>query len=179
MKEFSIRNADTNDSDFLSNISSTTFVETYVALNPENEKLLAAYAVQTFNEEKIIKELNNKNISFYIIESQNEKVGYAKTVIGQGPSELIFRPSLEIEKLYVTQTFKGKGLGKMLFEHIKINAIKDGNKSLWLGVYDQNMAAIDFYLKLGFVKIGEKDFLFNWNGLEYKDRDWLVEYFLS
>jgi ribosomal protein S18 acetylase RimI-like enzyme len=178
MNKYSIRNADLVDSGFLSKISSSTFLATYVALNPENEKLLAAYVAETFNEEKIKKELTNKNISFYIIETQNEKIGYAKTVRGQGPSELNFSPSLEVEKLYVIQDYKGKGLGRKLFEHIKLNAIKDGNKSLWLSVYDQNKAAIDFYLKIGFKKIGEKDFIFNWNGLVYRDRDWLVEYLL-
>lgn len=179
MNIFSIRNANQEDAHFLSQISSATFFETYVAINPENKDLLAAYVTVTFNLENIMSELNNQRITYYIIESQKEKVGYAKTVMGTGPSELNYRPSLEIEKLYVIQSFKGQGLGKQLFNHIKIDALRGGNKSLWLSVYDQNKAAIDFYQKIGFIKIGEKDFLFNWNGLEYKDRDWLVEYFLT
>lgn len=178
MNEYRIRKAKISDAKFLAKFASSTFFETYVAINPENKDLLRAYVTDTFSEEKITMEIQKDTVTFYISEYQNEKVGYAKTVAGTGPKELNFTPSLEIEKLYVNESIKGKGLGKLLLNHIKIEAMKAGNKSLWLSVYDHNTAAIEFYLKMGFKKIGEKDFLFNWNGKEYKDRDWLVEFSL-
>lgn len=178
MNEYIIRKATIKDAKYLANFASSTFFETYVAINPENEALLRAYVTDTFSEDKISMEIQKDAVTFYISEFQNEKVGYAKTVSGAGPKELKFNPSLEIEKLYVDESIKGQGLGKHLLNHIKTEAMKAGNKSLWLSVYDQNTAAIEFYLKMGFKKIGEKDFLFNWNGQEYKDRDWLVEFSL-
>ena len=178
MNEFKIRDANKNDAQFLSTISTSTFFDTYVAINPENAKMLAAYVKETFNEDKIERALNDRNVRFYILENKIDKIGYAKTVTGQGPVELNYSPSLEIEKLYLLQKFQGKNLGMKLFNHIKESANLKGHKSLWLSVYDQNTSAINFYTKAGFKVVGEKEFIFSWGKEKYKDRDLLLEYFL-
>ena len=178
MNEFKIRDANKNDAQFLSTISTSTFFDTYVAINPENAKMLAAYVKETFNEDKIERALNDRNVRFYILENKIDKIGYAKTVTGQGPVELNYSPSLEIEKLYLLQKFQGKNLGMKLFNHIKESANLKGHKSLWLSVYDQNTSAINFYTKAGFKVVGEKEFDFSWGKENYKDRDLLLECFL-
>jgi len=167
-----IRKATLSDYAPLSKISTSTFYETYVQLNPENSPVLQAYVDETFNEEKIRNELRRNEVSFYLLEIENQIIGYAKTVVPLGS------PRVEIEKLYLMNGHLGKGLGKKLFLHIKSLAVFHGQKSIWLSVYDKNKAAIDFYLQLGFKKISEKDFTFNWNGQQYKDRDWILEVIL-
>jgi ribosomal protein S18 acetylase RimI-like enzyme len=167
-----IRKAILSDYVTLSQISTATFYETYVQINPENSAVLQAYVDETFNEEKILIELQKKEVAFYLLEIENQIIGYAKTV------ELSGYPRIEIEKLYLMKGHIGQGLGKKLFLHIKNLAVIREKKSIWLSVYDQNKAAIDFYLQLGFNKISEKDFTFNWNGQEYKDQDWILELIL-
>ena len=169
---FKIRQAIQSDNESLSKISMATFYDTYVQLNPENSVLLRAYVDETFNEEKIGKELQKPDVTFYLLEAENELIGYAKT------NGLANEAHVELEKLYLINGHQGQGLGKTLFLHIKNQALINGQKSIWLSVYDQNKSAIEFYLKLGFKKISEKDFHFNWNGYEYKDRDWVLELIL-
>jgi ribosomal protein S18 acetylase RimI-like enzyme len=169
---FSIRQAVQSENVVLSKISRATFYETYVQLNPENSALLQAYVDETFSEQRIAEELHKPDVTFYLLEAENELIGYAKT---KGHAS---NTRLEIEKLYLINGQQGKGLGKKLFLHIKNHALMNGQKSLSLSVYDQNKSAIEFYLKLGFKKISEKDFLFNWNGSQYKDRDWVLELIL-
>ncbi len=172
MNPFTIRKAIYSDNMGLCKIASSTFYETYVHLNPENSALLQAYVDETFNEQKLAVELQKTDVTFYLLEAENELIGYAKT-----KSEAM-DPRLEIEKLYFINRHQGQGLGKKLFLHIKNQAVLNGKKSIWLSVYDQNKSAIEFYVKLGFKKISEKDFIFNWNGYQYKDRDWILELIL-
>jgi ribosomal protein S18 acetylase RimI-like enzyme len=169
---FCIRQAIHSDSEALSKISRATFYETYVQLNPENSALLQAYVDETFSEQKIAEELQKTEVTFYLLEAENELIGYAKT---KGHAR---EARLEIEKLYLINGHKGQGHGKKLFLHIKNQALSNGQKSLCLSVYDQNKSAIEFYIQLGFKKISEKEFYFNWNGFEYKDRDWILELIL-
>jgi ribosomal protein S18 acetylase RimI-like enzyme len=172
MSPSTIRQAIHSENKVLAQISSTTFFETYAQINPENSALLQAYVQETFNQHKIAQELQKPDVAFYLLESENQLIGYAKT---KGP---LRNSHLEIEKLYVMNGYHGQGYGKKLFLHIKQLALSNGQKSLWLSVYDQNKSAIEFYLNLGFKKISEKDFHFNWNGYEYKDRDWVLELIL-
>ena len=172
MSPFSIRKAIHSENELLSKIARTTFFETYAQLNPENSARLQAYVDETFSDQKIAAELQKPDVVFYLLENKNQFIGYAKT------KGLSSDPHLEIEKLYLINGHQGQGLGKTLFLHIKNQALINGQKSLWLSVYDQNKSAIEFYLKLGFKKISEKDFYFNWNGYEYKDRDWVLELIL-
>jgi ribosomal protein S18 acetylase RimI-like enzyme len=46
---------------------------------------------------------------------------------------------------------------------------------VWLGVWEKNQRAIDFYLKFGFEKFGECDFLLG----DDVQRDWLMKKHLT
>ena len=61
-----IRKAILSDYVTLSQISTATFYETYVQINPENSAVLQAYVDETFNEEKILIELQKKEVAFYL-----------------------------------------------------------------------------------------------------------------
>jgi ribosomal protein S18 acetylase RimI-like enzyme len=53
----------------------------------------------------------------------------------------------------------GAGVGKtLLHTAIKI-AQAEGYQSLWLGVWEFNERAIEFYRRQGFVDVGEQDFM--------------------
>ncbi len=56
----------------------------------------------------------------------------------------------------IADDWQGKGIGKMLFQHIKEEMQKKGMKRmiLWGGVQTSNEKAVTFYQKLGFNKIG-------------------------
>ena len=163
-----IRDAHLLDIKLLSEMAISTFVKTYVALNPENAELLEAYANESFSEIKIESEIQKGHIRYYLMIHDNLHVGYAKTVQDGA--------KLELEKLYLTGVTQGMGLGQKFFEHILIKAREQKIKNLWLNVYDQNQGAIKFYSRLGFRKVGERDFKYVWNGQNYKDNDWVMEY---
>ena len=63
----------------------------------------------------------------------------------------------EISRLYVSQHFKGQGIGKQLLNEMD-NAY---GKKCWLAAYSGNIAAISFYKHLGFKDIDNAIFILN------------------
>lgn len=106
----------------------------------------------------MIEELENPNSYFYFIYFENELAGYLKVNISDAQTEEIEGNNLEIERIYILKKFQKHGLGKALYDRA-IKIAKDLEcKGLWLGVWEKNENAIQFYKKLGFYKIDEHVF---------------------
>ena len=65
----------------------------------------------------------------------------------------------------------GKGVGSQLMEASLHEARRKNKEVVWLGVWERNQRAIDFYLKWGFEKFDETDFLLG----DDVQRDWLMK----
>ena len=79
--------------------------------------------------------------------------------------------ALEVARLYAVTSQIGKGVGSQLMQAC-LQIAKEKNKEwLWLGVWEKNQRAIDFYTKWGFEKFDETDFLLG----DDMQRDWLMK----
>ncbi|MNE41268.1 Protease synthase and sporulation negative regulatory protein PAI 1 [compost metagenome] len=58
---------------------------------------------------------------------------------------------MEIERIYVLRAFHGKKVGQILYEKALQIAEVLGLSFIWLGVWEKNLRAIQFYEKNGFV----------------------------
>lgn len=54
-----------------------------------------------------------------------------------------------IDDLYVTESWRGKGVGKTLLAQAGNTARTHGAKTLWWGVHEGNVPALEFYESLG------------------------------
>ena len=146
----SIRAISISDLAQLQKIGKTTFAETFTEHNIKED--LDKYLEESFSNEKLSSELNNPHSSFYFAEIENNVVGYLKINFGASQTELKDNEALEIERIYVLQAFHGKKLGQALYE--KANSIAKEMKVnyVWLGVWEKNNKAIQFYKKNGFVQ---------------------------
>ena len=149
-----IRIATIKDVDQLCKIGKTTFVETYGEQNtPEN---LQDYLKEKFNKEQILDEIHTPKTIFLLVELENEVIGYAKMRLN-----LVENPdvkSLEIERIYIIKDYHGQKYGAMLMQICIDVAIKNDYESLWLGVWEHNPKAINFYQKWGFETFGKHIF---------------------
>jgi ribosomal protein S18 acetylase RimI-like enzyme len=75
-----------------------------------------------------------------------------KINFGDAQTELKDNKSVEIERIYVLQAFQGKKLGQALYEKAISIAKEMKVKYVWLGVWEQNHRALQFYKKNGFVQ---------------------------
>ena len=132
----------------LQKIGRQTFYETFSESNTEEN--MKKYLAEGFSIDKLRDELNNENAEFYFAKLDNEVVGYLKLNLGQSQTELKNDNSLEIERIYVLKEFHGKKVGQILYDKaIEITKQKRVNY-VWLGVWEENPRAINFYKKNGF-----------------------------
>ncbi len=89
---------------------------------------------------------------FLLVNDNGEFIGFASYEINWDNSR-----KTKIHKLYVLPEIQGKGIGRMLINHIKEIALKANNNALFLTVNRFNKAK-EFYLKQGFHIVAEKQF---------------------
>ena len=88
----------------------------------------------------------NSVFDFYVAELNNKIVGIAVYFIKYSTWK---GKGLYLDDLFVTEKFRGKGIGKKLFDIVIEEAKKINAKQLHWQVLDWNTPAIDFYKKYG------------------------------
>jgi ribosomal protein S18 acetylase RimI-like enzyme len=139
-------------------IGKTTFAETFAPHNKEEN--LNFYLTNSFTVEKLTNELQNKDSQFYFAEVDGQLAGYLKINFRSAQTELQDPVAMEVERIYVLQSFQGKKVGQALMEKALHEAKKNQCQYLWLGVWEQNEKALAFYEKNGFEIFGSHVFQF-------------------
>jgi diamine N-acetyltransferase len=161
-----IREATKEDASLIADMSRETFYDTFAAGNTKED--MDKFLSQQFTRESLIAEVGMPGNIFFLAEAEGEIVGYARLRDKDtGP----LKNSMEIARLYAIKKMIGKGIGKALMEGCIKRAKEIGRNFLWLGVWEKNQEAIDFYMKFGFVKFGEADFILG----DDLQRDWLMK----
>jgi diamine N-acetyltransferase len=156
MNELKIRQATISDIQIISALGITTCYEAYFELDPSRD--LAEYCVNFFSLEKLNIEFEDANSTFLIAEFDGKAVGYAKLREGKKIECLKDVNTIEVQRIYLLEKMKGKRIGESLMEKCLEIGREKGYKTLWLGVWDKNIAAQRFYEKIGMKNIGTTDF---------------------
>lgn len=149
----SIRQADISDANIICALGTTTFYEAYFEQDESGD--LANYVLESFSPAQIKDELNDTNSTFFIAELNGKAVGYAKLRENSKVDCLENENAVELHRIYILERAKGKGVGGALMNRCFETARAKGYETIWLGVWELNSAAIKFYERLGFVKVGE------------------------
>ncbi|QQR97938.1 MAG: GNAT family N-acetyltransferase [Sphingobacteriales bacterium] len=156
MDEIKITKATVNELMLLQSIAKQTFYETFASYNSEEN--MSKYLAENFAEDKILLEINNTNSEFYFAIYQHKEIGYLKINFGIAQTEKTTNNSLEIERIYVLKEFHGRNVGQLLYEKaIKIAKARKVNY-VWLGVWENNKRAINFYKKNNFIEFDKHIF---------------------
>jgi diamine N-acetyltransferase len=131
-------------------ISTQTFYETFA--NENSEEDMNKYLAENLNEQKLTAELTNPNSVFYFATLNNEVIGYLKLNFKDAQTEKNDEDSVEIERIYVLKAYHGKQVGQGLFNTALKIAKQHKASYVWLGVWEKNVRAINFYIKNGFIK---------------------------
>lgn len=141
----------------LQKIGRKTFCETFSADNSEEN--MKVYLDAKFAIDKLTEELTNPDSSFYFTHIDNEILGYLKVNFAEAQTELKDKEGLEIERIYVLQEFHGLKVGQLLYNKA-VQIAKDSDlKYIWLGVWEENLRAQNFYKKNGFTVFDEHIFV--------------------
>jgi ribosomal protein S18 acetylase RimI-like enzyme len=149
MEHIEIRKASPGNIEELQNIGRQTFSETFSATNDEEN--MRKYLEESFSSDRLTTELNDSNSEFHFAILNGKVIGYLKLNYGTSQTELKDDKAVEIERIYVLQEFHGKKVGQLLYDKA-IQIATDRNAGyVWLGVWEENLRAINFYKKNGFV----------------------------
>ena len=141
----------------LQQIGRHTFEETFAESNSAEN--MAIYLEEAYAYEKISAELNDPNSFFYFAMMDQEVIGYLKLNMGVSQTELKDNDALEIERIYILKDFHGKKVGQLLFDKAIAIAKAQQVTYVWLGVWEKNKRALQFYSKNGFVEFDQHVFV--------------------
>ncbi len=154
---FEIRQIGIQDIEQLQAIGRQTFAETFAESNSAED--MAKYLEEAYAHDKLSAELTDPNSEFYLASLEQEVIGYLKLNFGNAQTELKDNKALEIERIYVAKAFHGKKLGQLLYDKAIEVAKEKMVDYVWLGVWEENHRAIQFYTKNGFVAFDKHVFV--------------------
>jgi ribosomal protein S18 acetylase RimI-like enzyme len=156
MENIEIKKATLSDIGVLQQIGKQTFAETFSTGNTEEN--MSKYLEEGFSVAKLAEEVSNEASQFYLAVLEAQVVGYLKLNAGQSQTELQDDKALEIERIYVLQTYHGKKVSQLLYDKAMEVAQQLQSDYVWLGVWEENPRAIRFYQKNGFVEFDKHIF---------------------
>ena len=157
MSEVALERVKLEDWRVLQKIGRETFKETFESGNTEEN--MRDYLANGFSEEKLKSELNDPGSIFYFARIGKGVSGYLKVNFGDAQTELKNDSGMEIERIYVLKELHGKKVGQLLFEKALDLAKQSEKKFVWLGVWEENPRAIQFYKKNGFEEFDKHVFI--------------------
>lgn len=151
-----IRRATVDDAATLSSLAARTFTETFGHLYPPEDLdffLRDAYAV-----EKQATILAHPDYAVWLLEDDGVAVGHAAAGPCGLPHPDVAPGDGELKRLYVLASHQGGGRGGHLFDEAERWLLRDGPRTLWIGVWSENFGAQRFYSRRGFERVGTYEF---------------------
>ncbi len=164
--EIKIEPVKNNEVHILADISAKSFYDTFYQQNSEEDMRLCLK--ENFTIDTLTNELRQPLNYFFFAKVKDGIAGYLKLSVSQVPHET---DALEIARIYVAKEKIGSGIGKSLMDFAFSFARQYNKKMIWLGVWEHNLRAINFYNNYGFEKFGEHLFMVGNDA----QTDWLMK----
>jgi ribosomal protein S18 acetylase RimI-like enzyme len=151
-----ILQAGIKDASLLARICANTFAQTFAADNTPED--MAAYLAGNLTAVKIAAEFDEPGAVFFLAYMDDQPAGMAKMGRSHQTDAPQEKKSMELERLYILPSFQGKRIGTALMQHCIAYAKHKGCDAMWLGVWEHNAKAQQFYASYGFTRYGEHIF---------------------
>lgn len=151
-----VRSALKNDAALISGLGAKSFFEAFGEHNKQED--LEIYIAEKFSMEQIKEEISDPLASFFVAYYESEPAGYAKLIKSNLPEQIKDKNAVEMQRMYVLEKFYGMKIGRELMLYTLEFAFTKGYDSMWLGVWQKNERAIEFYKKFGFEVFGTREF---------------------
>lgn len=152
-----IRPASPDDAAILAQFAARAFVDAFIADNDPSD--IEHYVSQAFTQAQVASEIANPESLFLLATLGGELVGYAKLHNGEALACVSGVRPVELVRLYSRVDHIGRGIGSALMRECLERAKKGGHDTIWLGVWERNKRAIDFYQRRTFTVVGSHEFV--------------------
>lgn len=144
------------DLDDLRKASIETFVETFGDQNTDED--INEYVRNSLSRAELRRQMREQESAFFFAVIDDDVAGYLKLNVGAAQTEQVGEDALKVERIYALRRFKRQGLGTLMMERAMNEAANRGLNTVWLGVWEHNVAAQRFYERLGFSVFGSHVF---------------------
>lgn len=153
-----LRQCTPGDAPALALAGQATFLETFAGILPG--PAIVTHCARAHSAAHYDAWLADPAYRMWLAEAANGAAPVGIMVVG--PAELdvadLSERDLELKRIYLLSRFHGGGVGRQLL-HEALNYCRErGAARLLLGVYAKNDAAIGFYQRCGFTKVGTRKF---------------------
>lgn len=163
-----IRSAEAGEAALIAEISRETFYETFTVHNTVAD--MDKFMAEQFSTAQLVEEFSMAGHTFFLAWVEDLPAGYV-FLKNKSHQSLGSDTALEISRIYVRNAFIGKGIGKLLMQKAIEYATQLQKEWIWLGVWEHNQTAIDFYTAFGYEKFAEHNFILG-NDVQL---DWLMK----
>lgn len=151
-----LRRADLADAEALAALGTATFTETFGHLYPPKD--LAAFLAEAHSLQRIRADLADPRKATWLAEAGGEAVGYALAGLCDLPHPDVRPEDGELKRLYLLRRAQKGGLGGALLDAALAWLVETGPRTVWIGVWSENLGAQRLYERRGFAKVGEYGF---------------------
>jgi diamine N-acetyltransferase len=151
-----LKNVSVKDVSLLETIGRETYQQHFAHL--WSRAGLEKYLGEHFTETVLTDHVKTKSISYRIAFYDQLPAGLVKIKFDQQMPAPPFDRGMELEKIYLLETFTGKGLGKEIITGLLAEAKENNFPFVWLDVLKSNQRAKKLYTALGFDVVGEIGF---------------------
>jgi diamine N-acetyltransferase len=164
-----VRIAELKDAELVADMSRQTFYDSFSRENSKED--MDRFMNEQFTKESLMKEVGAERNIFLLAYEGDEPVGYVRMRENNIPPELGTDQAIEVARIYAVQTAIGKGVGRVLMQKCIDIATEKKHHTIWLGVWEHNQRAIDFYTRWGFEIFADHEFILG-NDVQ---KDWLMK----
>ena len=163
-----IRLAKPEDLHALRRVAIETQVDTFGAYNSKEN--MDAFLQQAYDPDKLAEELIELDSRNYVLFDESELAGFMRLRKSNEVEHLLGANTIELQRLYVLRSHHGKGMGSALMKLALDYALEKKYDWMWLGVWEKNFRAQEFYTQFGFVRFSEHIFQMG----DDPQTDWLL-----
>ncbi len=153
---FVIRKATPDDAGAMSRIATDTFVETFGHLYPPED--LAYFLLNSYSPAAQREMLEKESVAMWFLERDGVPVGHACAGACGLPHPDASEADGELKRLYVLREAHNGSWGSKLLQAALAWLEKYGPRTLWIGVWSENLGAQRFYARYGFQQVGSYEF---------------------
>ncbi|WP_369040550.1 GNAT family N-acetyltransferase [Stenotrophomonas maltophilia] len=163
-----IRRATLADVDALSAIAIATYTETWGDSYPPQD--LHRFLQDHYGIAPQRAELSDPRSAIWLLVDGATVVGYLAAGANTLPHAEAREGDVELKRLYILAAHQNGGHGARLMEAFLRWLDQPARRTLWVGVWEENVGAQRFYARYGCLKAGEYDFIVG----DSRDREFIL-----
>ncbi len=151
--EINIRRVTIDDVSTLSVLARQTFYDTFTGTCSEED--MQGFLDKFYSREQLGKELKDEASFCFFAKVDSEPVAYLQFKEDYEHFPLMKKwKAFELKRIYVLNGYQGKGIAQALMDFFLNFATESKYEVVWLGVWEHNLRAQNFYEKYGFKNSG-------------------------